>query len=161
VIRTRLAAGRDAAFIEAMLVEAVNSNPNRPRLDRSAALAIPENRRYVEGWPRLGDAGVIAEDDDHRPVGAAWFRFFHQSEPGYGFISRDIPEVSIAVAEAARRRGIGDRLLTELEHEARARSLYALSLSVEVESPAVRLYERHGYRVVETVGTSYTMRLDL
>ena len=161
MITTRLACADDASFLEDMLIEAINWNPTRPALSRSAVLSHHSNRHYVEGWPRETDLGVIAEDPHTGPVGAAWLRFFHAADPSYGFVAEDIPEVSIAVVAQQRGDGIGDRLLSELEHKARQRGLPALALSVDPANPALRLYERHGYRRDGGSGGSYTMRLDL
>ncbi len=142
-----------------MLVEAVNWDPQRA-LPRDEALAMPANRHYAEGWPREGDAGVIAADEQGRPIGAAWFRLFDARDPGYGFVADDIPEVAIGVVRERRGEGIGDALLAELEHEARRRGLHALSLSVEIANPAVNLYRRRGYREVTRVGAACAMLLE-
>jgi ribosomal protein S18 acetylase RimI-like enzyme len=123
-------------------------------------LAFPQNARYVVGWPRAGDFGVIAETAGDRRVGAAWWHYFSVDAPGYGFIAEDVPEVSIGVVAEHRGRGIGGRLLTELAAAARDAGLPALSLSVEAANPARRLYERHGYRTVGSKGGSETMRWD-
>ena len=157
----RAATSGDTAFIEEMLVEALNWDPQRARLRRDRAMAVPANRHYVEGWPRDSDAGVVAEDERGQPIGAAWFRLFDASDPGYGFVAEDIPEVAIGVRSGRRGEGVGDTLLTELENEARRRSLRGLSLSVEIANPALSLYRRHGYREVTRAGATCTMVLDL
>jgi GNAT superfamily N-acetyltransferase len=144
-----------------MLVEALNWNPAVPRLDRDVLLGSPENLRYIDGWQRRGDVGVIAEDPPGRPVGAAWFRLFTAADPGYGFIADHIPEVSIAVRSHRRREGIGTALLDALEAEAVRRGVSTLSLSVEPANPARDLYQRRRYRQVGESGGSQIMRLDL
>lgn len=160
MVAVRGATSHDAAFIETVLVDAVNWDPQRA-VPRKQALATPSNRHYAEGWPREGDVGVIAEDEQGRPIGAAWFRFFDVGDPGYGFVADEIPELAIGVVEERRGEGVGDALLTELENEARRRGLRALSLSVEAANPALELYRRHGYREVARVGAARTMVLDL
>jgi ribosomal-protein-alanine acetyltransferase len=53
---------------------------------------------------------------------------------------------SIAVAEAARGRGIGAALLTDVERLMRAKGASALRLEVRADNTAaIGLYERHGY----------------
>jgi ribosomal protein S18 acetylase RimI-like enzyme len=47
--------------------------------------------------------------------------------------------------------GIGAALLAEIERRARAAERVALSLSTTTSNPARRLYERAGFRVVETL----------
>ena len=49
-----------------------------------------------------------------------------------------------------RNRGIGGALLDYAEAEARAAGYTVMSLTTTTINPARRLYERHGFRVVET-----------
>lgn len=48
-----------------------------------------------------------------------------------------------------RNRGIGGELLRHAEAQARAEGATRMALSTHTSNPARRLYERHGYRVVE------------
>ncbi len=116
--------------------------------------------RYLDGWGRVGDDGVVAHAHDE-PVGAAWFRLFTPAEAGYGFVNPRTPEMSLAVAAQWRRRGIGGALVAasleladELGHE-------SLSLSVEADNPARRLYEKAGFVKVGAVSGSWTMVADV
>ena len=160
VIEIRPARSDDRGFIESMAVEAVNWDPTRLALSPEAIAAEQTFGRYLDGWLRPDDLGVVAEADG-AAVGAAWLRFFKASEPGYGFIAADIPEISIGVRAGWRGQGIGGLLLDRLVDLARARRIGAISLSVEPANPAKRLYERHGFRPVGSSGDAVTMRLDL
>ncbi len=135
-------------------------SPERPRSSLDELLAVPETARFVKGWGRAGDTGRIAEGPQEVPVGAAWYRLYSAAEPGYGFVSESVPEVSIAVSEGARKSGVGTALLAALIEDARRQGHSSLSLSVLRENPAVRLYERFGFRLVEVTGEHQTMRLD-
>ncbi len=91
------------------------------------------------------DAAVLAADDDGRPVGAAWW---HVHEPP---LLRDsggdpLPELVMAVVEAARGNGIGAALVEALAEQA-AERFGALTLNVHIRSPAARLYSRTGFCV--------------
>lgn len=112
--------------------------------------------RYVIGWGREGDAGVIALDDGF-PVGAAWYRRFTADEPGYGFVDEATPELAIAVVPSRRGRGIGELMLSALLERARAEGHAQVSLSVERQNPALRLYEKHGFRAVHENANTVTM----
>jgi ribosomal protein S18 acetylase RimI-like enzyme len=112
--------------------------------------------RYVRGWGRPGDAAVIALDGGF-PVGAAWFRVFKADEPGYGFIDEQTPELAIAVVPSQRGKGVGEQLLLALIERARQAGYTSLSLSVEPGNPARKLYERHGFRVVDEGADAWTM----
>ena len=160
-MRIRPASAADRDFLTEMLVEAVNWDPAGQPLSPVVILSIPQNARYVEGWPRSGEQGVIAEGDRGRRLGAAWWRRLRAEAPGYGHLADDVPEVSIGVVARHRGRGIGTRLLEALHTAARDAGVSALSLSVEDGNPARRLYERLGYTPVRRTGDSTTMRLDL
>lgn len=152
----------DVPFLREMLREADAGPPDRPRSSIDEVLAVPQTARYVEDWGRAGDTGVVAKDPQGVPVGAAWYRLFSMEEPGYGFVSELVPELSIAVIGSARGAGLGTALLSELIEEARREGHPALSLSVLCDNPAVRVYERLGFRAVEVaVAQHQTMRLDL
>jgi [ribosomal protein S18]-alanine N-acetyltransferase len=114
-------------------------------------------QRYVMNWGRPGDAAVIALDDAGAAVGAAWYRLFKATAPGYGFVDEGTPELSIAVVPSRRGKGIGDELLSALLTQARRDGFTQVSLSVEPDNPALRLYERHGFHKVGESSGSATM----
>ena len=61
----------DVGFLQAMLAEAMAWRPGTPCPPTSTVL----ESRYVRGWPRVGDAGLIAmEGESDEPVGATWYR---------------------------------------------------------------------------------------
>ncbi len=146
-----------------MLYEAVywrdDSAEERPSFD--AMMEIPELRRYVEAWGRDGDVAIVALDRRDEPVGAAWYRMFDAGDPGYGFVANGIPELAIAVYPEYRRQRIGELLLTALLHRAEADGIDKISLSVAPDNPARRLYERHGFSVVNETPDALTMLASL
>ena len=126
---------------------------------RSAAPDAPMEdsvQRYVNGWGRPGDAAVIAIERTG-PVGAAWYRLFPESEAGYGFVDEQTPELSIAVVPSRRGRGYGDELLVALLAQARREGFGQISLSVAADNPALKLYEKHGFRRTGEADGSQTM----
>jgi GNAT superfamily N-acetyltransferase len=157
-VQIRKATTADHDFLEAMLYEAATWRGGDDDTDvvRDASIA-----RYIAGWGRAGDTGVLAEDDRGDPIGAAWFRFFAADEPGFGFVAPDVPELTVAVRRDARGHGVGTALVEALVVSARAARHRALSLSVEEDNPAVRLYQRLGFVPVGRVGNALTMQLDI
>src|SRR5579864_5213809 len=123
---------------------------------RTSASADRPVARYVLSWGRPGDAGLIALDGPN-PVGAAWYRLFSRADPGFGFVDERTPELTIAVVPNRRGRGLGHELLTALIDQARAEGYGALSLSVERNSPAVKLYARYGFQPVAEHDDAVTM----
>ena len=156
----RPALDTDLPFLWDMMFEAAAVSESMRLLGKEKALALPVNRKYVEGWGRAGDAGVIALDPTGQALGAAWYRLYPTSAPGYGFVSPDVPELTIGVEAAARGQGIGGALLRALVELARDEGYAALSLSVDRNNPALRLYERLGFQDAGISGpeeTSVTM----
>jgi len=150
----------DQQFLYEMLYQAIFVKPGNPPCDRSI-IDLPEIRKYVANWGKKEDFGFIGVDKiTDLPVGAVWLRFFPADNRGYGFISEEIPEVSIAVDHHFRGKGLGNLLLAQL---LRAASLKykTISLSVDSINPAVKLYQRFGFRKCGEEGDSMTMRYDV
>lgn len=117
-------------------------------LDTSAARNMPVIAKYVAGWGRHGDLGFVAVESVRKePIGAAWLREFTRANPGHGFIDESIPELAIAVLPSHAGRGIGTALLQELLAAA-SQKYRGVSLNVRQSNPAVRLFERLGFRKV-------------
>jgi ribosomal protein S18 acetylase RimI-like enzyme len=148
----RHAGAQDLAFLRDMLRHAYYA-----RWGTDADVPL---ERYVAGWGRRGDNGLLAIEQ-FQPVGAAWYRLFAADEPGYGFVDEETPELTIAVVPSCRGRGLGEELLSELLDQARGEGYARVSLSVEPDNPALRLYEQHGFaKVGERAGT-WVMQAEL
>ncbi len=116
--------------------------------------------RYVDRWGRPGDAAVIALEEG-RPVGAAWYRLYPESAPGYGFVDAETPELTIAVVPGKRGRGFGGELLDALVERARADGFARLSLSVQRDSEQEAFYTGHGFARVGGDESAVTMLAQL
>ena len=123
-------------------------------------LSDPRTARYIAGWPRSTDLGVIAEAGS-APVGAAWVRFFPAGAPAYGFVRPDVPELTIGVAASWRGRGVGRDLLRAIAASAAAAGIQAISLSVERKNFARGLYLSEGFTVVDGAGPQSDTMLKL
>jgi ribosomal protein S18 acetylase RimI-like enzyme len=135
-IELREAVAADEPFLEVMVLLAAGWREEGP------AAPAPELERYTRGFGRAGDAGMIASRAGEA-VGAAWCRRFVARDAGYGFVAEDVPELAIAVRREARGAGVGTALLTRLLEQ-----VPEVSLSVEADNPARRLYERLGFVTV-------------
>ena len=144
----RQAVSGDGAFIADMLVEAVNWSSEWRKQSRRRVLSTHKTAHYISGWPRDTDLGVIAESDGQR-IGAAWLRFHPASDPGYGFVAADVPELTIGVIQPWRGRGVGRDLLREIAGQALPAGIRQISLSVERKNFAQKLYLSEGYRIVD------------
>lgn len=154
----------DELFLWEMLILAAHMHADG---DASVEVAQqhPYLAKYLRGWGRPGDIGVIAVIDGGHQVGAAWLRHLTGAEHSYPEASPAYPELGLAVLPEYSGRGLGAALLGQIA--ALARPTYpGIVLSVRADNPARRLYERHGYlvigEIVNRVGTcSYVMELRL
>ena len=146
---TELRPGTDADIddVKRALFEAVSWNPGRELPPYEFTIAHPELARYHEGWGRRGDLAVIAERDDE-VVGASLCRLFTADDHGHGYVDGETPELAVAVWDGHRGEGIGTRLMAAIEDAARAAGFSQISLSVDADNPARRLYERLGYETL-------------
>lgn len=158
-INVRPAGLADASFLTEMLVAAAFWRPDGPPGSVREVLKQPDLAHYILGWPRPGELGVIAEDE--QMVGAAWLRLLPAHDPGYGFVDAQTPELSMGVVRRRRGQGIGASMLEALLASAREHGYSALSLSVEPDNRARYLYERFSFQEVGTAGGSVTMLLRL
>ena len=126
-----------------------------------AALIESSGHAYLlADWGRPGDAAVIA-DVCGRGVGAAWYRRWSESLHSYGYIDDATPEIGLGVDPGCRRQGIGTALMSALLALAVGHGVSSLSLSVERDNPAVRLYRNLGFEHHADVENAWTMRKQL
>ena len=129
------------------------------------ALRDRELTRYWQNWGRPGDLGLVAESDSvGYPISCAWVRIFSREEAGADYGGENIPELAIGTITDARGLGVGTRILEDLLGLCQAR-YSGVSLSVRLDNPAVRLYERLGFRktsatpIINRVGTESVVML--
>jgi ribosomal protein S18 acetylase RimI-like enzyme len=143
----------DVPFLWEMLYQSLHVRDGHTPFPRSV-LREPGIAHYLtEFGSRDGDDAQVCVDGRGERVGAAWVRRMTADDPGYGYVSDEIPEVGMAVEERSRGQGIGRRLLEILlgRHP-------CMSLSVDDDNVvAVGLYRSIGFVPVESVGGSTTM----
>ena len=128
------------------LQDSTGAGPSRDVLQE------PEIARYVQGWPRADDIGFLAADAETQALlGAAWIRVFGEGADA-------TPALAFSVSASHRRRGIGAALLTQLVRATPQHSV--ILIRTRSNNPAVRLYERFGFRIVDERPDSVVMRRD-
>ena len=86
-------------------------------------------------------------------VGAAWTRLIHS----YGFVDNKTPELSISLYPQYRNQGIGTKLIYGIFEELSHAGYQSVSLSVSKQNPAVRMYLRIGFAIVQENDADYIM----
>lgn len=123
----------------------------RPR----EVLDHPGVRIYAEDWGRPGDVGVIAEAEG-AVVGACWMRLI-TGGVGLGYVDDATPQLGIAVMPGFQRQGHGEHLMRSALASAARYGYRQVSLTVHPENPAIKLYERCGFRKIDLRGTYHLM----
>jgi len=147
-------------FLREMLYAALAWRPDVELPPVEWVLEHPQVAPFHTAWGRDGDTALVAERE-HTRLGLAWYRFFTSEEHGEGFVDEETPEVAIAVREDQRASGVGTALMEAIHERARANGVVRISLSVDRENPARRLYERLGYVDVEPDDQKGRMILEL
>jgi ribosomal protein S18 acetylase RimI-like enzyme len=147
--------------LEDFLYEAIFIPDGTDPLPRDVIYA-PTLHHYIKDFGKQGDVCYVCECGG-RIVGAAWSRILDDTDnKGYGNVGAGIPELAISVLPESRGRGIGTELLKRLHTALRELGYKRISLSVQKENPALRLYVRCGYTIIKEQETDYIMvkRLD-
>ena len=129
------------------IYQALHTSEGGPPRD---AVKRPELSRYVDGWGRPDDAGFVAHDTESgHLLGAVWMRRLGDQPDAP-------PDLAFGVKPGLRRRGIGAALLTQLVKAYPEQS--TISIRASANNPAVRLYERFGFKIVKEGKRRVTMR---
>ena len=122
-----------------------------------AVTALPELRLYVADFGKAAGDCALAAEADGRVVGIVWARVMDD----YGHVDGETPSLAISLYQAYRGRGIGTALLEAMLAQLRERGVQRVSLSVQKENYAVKMYRRAGFRTVEERGGEYIMACEL
>lgn len=116
----------------------------------------PELQMYIEGFGKKDDFCLVA-DVAGKPVGAVWCRIM----PDYGHIAADIPSLAISVLPEYRGYGIGTQLLRAMLDQLYWKGYRGVSLSVQKENYAYRMYVKTGFQICRETEEEYIMLLRL
>lgn len=143
-LRFRRVAEADLAFVFALYAQVRAAElvpvpwPQDAKDAFLAEQAVLQHRHYLANYP---GADLLVIEDESRPIGRV-------------YVYRTLAEIrimDIALIPDWRNRGIGTRLLNEICDEARATGS-RVTLHVEPDNPAQRLYRRLGFGLIEHRG---------
>lgn len=109
----------------------------------------PELQVYIADFGKKKDDFGFVALIDNKIVGAVWARIMND----YGHIDNDTPSLALAVYEKYRRQGIGTFLMKVIMNKLKSEGYYKVSLSVQRANPAFYLYERLGFKAVDTINS--------
>lgn len=118
---------------------------------------FPELQEYFfEFGKRKQDRALVAEVQGDI-VGAVWVRIMND----YGHIDNDTPSLAMSVYKEYRGLGIGTALLKQLLSTLKLAGYRNISLSVQKENYAVKMYKKAGFTVVDENSEEYIMVVNL
>ena len=68
---------------------------------------------------------------------------------------------SIQISKRFRKKGLGTAILNLMEKESKKRKLSKIRLGIFKENPAIKLYERLGYKKIKDCGSSIIMEKEI
>ena len=112
----------------------------------------PELQVYIENFGRKDDYCLVAENEN-RIIGAVWVRIMDD----YGHIDNNTPSLAISLYSDFRGQGIGTALLENMLLLLKSENYEKVSLSVQKENYAYRMYLKAGFEVVSENDEEYIM----
>ncbi len=149
----------EIGFLDKMLYNAIFVPPGNEKLSE-IIIEHPEISQYIKDFGREGDLCFVAEVNGEL-VGAVWTRHFNETNKAFGFVDSDTPELSMAVYEQFRKKGIGTLLLKKMTTDLTYKGYKQVSLSVDKINYAYDLYKKIGFEDYKPVDDSMTMILKL
>ena len=113
-------------------------------IPRSVIYDDPKCRAAFESFGTLPDDRAVVAEVDGKVIGACWVRTTDE----YGHIDEATPSFSISIFKPYRGQGIGTAMMRVMLDELCDAGYTRASLSVQKENPALRLYERLGFRII-------------
>ena len=112
---------------------------------------------YVRDFGLSPDDKCLVAEADGKIVGAVWSRIMED----YGHIADGVPSIAISLYKEYRNQGIGTELLQQMIELLQRERYEKVSLSVQKENYASRMYLKAGFVVLKETQEEYIMVLDL
>jgi len=144
--------GDEYRLLDDFLYEAIFQKEGSAPVPREA-IYDPSLRAYVEGFGEKKDDHCLVAEWGNRIVGAVWARII----PGYGHVDDETPELAISLYKDYRGKGIGSNLMKEMLSLLKGKGYRQVSLSVQKDNYAVRMYEGLGFNTIKTADDDYLM----
>ena len=117
----------------------------------------PELQEYVFDFGKRKDDKALVAEIQGNVVGAIWVRIMND----YGHIDNDTPSLAMSVFPKYRGQGIGTALLQQLLLVEKSLGYSKISLSVQKNNYAVKMYKKAGFLVVAENSEEYIMTVNL
>lgn len=113
---------------------------------------IPDLQVYVSDFGKSDDNCLVAENNG-RVIGAVWARIMDD----YGHIDDKTPSLAISLFKEYRNLGIGTALMNRMLELLKSKGYKRVSLSVQKENYAFKLYKKIGLEVFKETDEDFIM----
>lgn len=144
------------SLLRDFLYEAIYIPDGTAALPKSV-ITCPELQVYIADFGNSKHDKALIAEVDGTIVGAIWARIMND----YGHIDENTPSLAMSVLKAYRGMGIGTLLLTQMLSTEKDAGYAKLSLSVQKDNYAVKLYRKMGFKTVGETDEEYIMVVNL
>lgn len=138
-------------LLEDFLYEAIFIREGEEPPPRSI-INLPELQVYFIDFGKKDDNCLVVEVDG-KVVGASWARIMND----YGHVDDETPSFVISLYKDFRGLGIGTALMNEMFILLKLKGYKKLSLSVQKENYAYKMYLKHGFEIIDENEEDYIM----
>lgn len=116
-------------------------------------ITSPELQVYVERFEESKDDWGLVAEVDGKIVGAVWVRIMND----YGHIDDETPSLAISLYKEYRGFGIGTAMMKEILNLLKSHGYSRVSLSVQKDNYAAKMYLKIGFEIVRENEEEYIM----
>lgn len=113
----------------------------------------PDLKVYIEDFGNKKDDHCLCAEVDKKIVGAVWTR----NIIGYGSVDNSTPELAISLFKQFRGHGIGTNLMKKMIRYLSNNGYKKVSLSVQKDNYAFKMYCSIGFQVIDENSEEYIM----
>lgn len=116
----------------------------------------PELNIFIKDFGKPDDYCLVAEVDN-KIIGAVWSRVLSGEIKGYGNIDSTTSELAISIYKQYRNKGIGTELMKGILKLLKEKGYKRVSLSVQKDNYAVKMYKAVGFKTFKETEEEYIM----
>lgn len=122
-----------------------------------SVIKLPELQEYIYDFGNKEHDKAFVAEAEGNIVGAVWVRVMND----YGHIDNDTPSLAMSLHKNYRGLGIGTDLLNRFLSTLKEEGYSKISLSVQKENYAVKIYKKAGFMIVNETEEEYIMLINL
>ena len=131
--------------------------PNGIEPPPKTVIYFPELQVYVADFGKKEHDIALVAEVNQKIIGAVWVRIMND----YGHIDNTTPSLAMSVFKEYRGLGVGTALLKELISLLKSKGYSRISLSVQKDNYAVKMYQKIGFTILKEVDEEYIMVIAL